>query len=130
MRELLMDLLLAVVTAAVPIITTYAVGLISKAKDEAVAKTDDIKVQGYIREIAGAITSAVAATSQTYVDSLKKAGKFDTEAQAEAANKAMTACLASISPDAIRFIESVYGDAKEYLLTMIEAEVQIGRAHV
>ena len=107
MKELLMNLLLAVITAAVPVITTYAVGLISKAKDEAVAKTDDIKVQGYIREIAGAITNAVAATSQTYVDSLKKAGKFDAAAQAEAANKAMTACLASISPAATELIESI-----------------------
>ena len=124
MKEMLLNLLLAVITAAVPVITTYAVGLISKAKDEAVAKTDDIKVQGYIREIAGAITRAVAATSQTYVDSLKKAGKFDAEAQMEAANKAMTACLASISPAATEFIESVYGDAKAYLLTMIEAEVR------
>ena len=34
MKELLMNLLLAVITAAVPVITTYAVGLISKAKDE------------------------------------------------------------------------------------------------
>lgn len=124
MREMLMDLLLAVITAAVPIITTYAVGLISKVKDETLVKTDCIKVQGYIQEITGAITSAVAATSQTYVDSLKKTEKFDADTQAEAANKAMTACLASISPAATEFIENVYGDAKEYLLTMIEAEVR------
>lgn len=124
MKELLMDLLLAVITAAVPIITTYAVGLINKVKDEAMAKTDDIKKQGYIQEIAGAITSAVAATSQTYVDSLKKAGKFDSDAQKVAANMAMTACLASISPAATEFIESAYGDTKKYLLTMIEAEVR------
>lgn len=66
----------------------------------------------------------MAATSQTYVDSLKKAGRFDSDAQKEAADKAMTACLAAISPAATAFIESAYGDVKEYLLTMIEAEVR------
>ena len=32
MKELLLDLLLAVITAAVPVLTTYAVGYINKAK--------------------------------------------------------------------------------------------------
>lgn len=53
MKELLMDLLLAVITAAVPVITGYAVGLISKVKDEAVAKTDDIKVQAISKKSRG-----------------------------------------------------------------------------
>lgn len=124
MKELLVDLLLAVVTAAVPVITAYAVSFINKAKENAVADTDDIKAQGYIKEIAQAISDAVAATSQTYVDALKQAGTFTVEAQAEAAKKALTACLASISPAATAFIEAAYGDIKEYLATKIEAEVR------
>ena len=35
MKELLLDLLLAVITAAVPVLTTYAVGYINKAKERA-----------------------------------------------------------------------------------------------
>lgn len=124
MKELLFDLLLAVVTAAVPVLTVYAVGFINKAKENAVADTDDIKKQGYITEIADAISSAVAATSQTYVDALKQAGTFTKEAQAEAAQKALTACMASISPAATAFIEEAYGDLKAYLANKIEAEVQ------
>lgn len=124
MKELLINLLLAVVTAAVPVLTTYAISYINKVKENAVADTDDIKAQGYIKEIAQAITDAVAATSQTYVDALKQAGTFTVEAQAEAAKKALTACLASISPAATAFIEAAYGDIKEYLTTKIEAEVR------
>lgn len=124
MKELLFDLLLAVVTAAVPVLTVYAVGFINKAKENAVADTDDIKKQGYITEIADAISSAVAATSQTYVDALKQAGTFTKEAQAEAAQKALTACMASISPAATAFIEEAYGDLKAYLANKIEAEVR------
>ncbi len=52
-----------------------------------------------ITEAAEAATAAVDATSQTYVDALKNAGKFDAEAQEEFAKKALTACLQSISEE-------------------------------
>lgn len=124
MKELLLDLLLAVITTAVPILTTYAIGYINKAKEQAVASTDDTKRQGYIKEIADAISDAVSATSQTYVDALKQAGKFTQEAQEIAAQKALSACISSISPAATKFIEDAYGDIKEYLMNKIEAEVR------
>ena len=81
-------------------------------------------MQGYLNEAAQAISEAVEATSQTYVDSLKQADKFTPEAQREAAEKALAACIANISPAAQFFIESVYGDITEYLTTRIEAEVR------
>lgn len=124
MKELLFDLLLAVITAAIPALTAYALSYINKVKENAVADTYDIKKQGYIKEIANAISDAVAATSQTYVDALKQAGTFTKEAQAEAAQKALTACMASISPAATAFIEEAYGDLKAYLANKIEAEVR------
>ena len=120
MNELLSDLLIAVITAAVPVLTAFAITYIKRVA----AETDDVKAQGYITEIADAVSAAVAATSQTYVDALKQAGKFDLEAQKEAAQKALTACLASISPAAQAFIEALYGDLTEYLTTKIEAEVR------
>ena len=124
MKEYISTLLLAVVTAAAPVLTSYAIGYIRQAGQRAQASTDDIKVQGYIKEITDAISDAVEATSQTYVDALKKAGKFDDEAQAEAAKRALTACIASISPAANAFIKSVYGDLEVYLKNKIEAEVR------
>lgn len=124
MQEFISNLLMAVITAAVPVITAYGISLIKKAAENAAANTDSIKEQGYIREIADAISDAVSATSQTYVDALKKAGTFTKEAQAEAAQKSLTACLASISPAAQTFIESAYGDIRDYLTNRIEAEVR------
>lgn len=124
MKEFLSTLLLAVVTAAVPVLTSYAIGYIRQAGKRAQASIDDIKTQGYIKEITDAISDAVEATSQTYVDALKKAGKFDAEAQAEAAKRALTACIASISPAANAFIKSAYGDLEKYLANRIEAEVR------
>lgn len=124
MSEFLKDLCLAVVTAAVPTITVYAIIFIRKLGANAAAKTEDTKAQGYITEITEAVTDAVAATSQTYVDALKASGEFTVAAQKEAARKALAACIAHISPAAQAFIESAYGDLTEYLTTKIEAEVR------
>lgn len=124
MKEFLTSLLLAVVTAAVPVLTTYAIGYIRQAGARAQANTDDLKKQSYIKEITDAITDAVASTSQTFVDSLKKAGNFTEDKWAEASQKALEACLASISPAAKAFAEAAYGDINAYLKTKIEAEVR------
>lgn len=123
-QDFLFTLLTAVITAGVPVVSAYIVSSLKKAAENAKTDTDNITAQRYIEEIATAISDAVAATSQTYVDALKQAGKFDLEAQKEAAQKALTACIASISPAAQEFIEDAYGDLKEYLSTKIEAEVR------
>lgn len=124
MLEFLKNIFFAVFTAAVPVLTAYVIVCIRKVGDNAAANTMSVKAKTYIAEATKAITAAVAATNQTYVDALKSAGKFDEEAQKAAANKALEACLASISPAAKSFIESAYGDICVYLKTQIEAEVR------
>ena len=124
MQEFLKEIFLAVITAAVPVLTAYIVVLIRKVGENAAANTENVKAKTYIMEAAEAIAAAVAATNQTYVDALKNAGKFDAEAQKQAAQKALAACLTSISPAAQEFIERAYGDIREYLTTRIEAEVR------
>ncbi len=124
MKEILLDLVLAVIAAAVPVLTAHAAAYIRKAKEKAVTSTDNTKVQGYISEISDAVANAVSATSQTYVDALKKAGAFSKEAQEEAAEKALSACLTSISPASIDYIKETYKDLIAYLSTKIEAEVR------
>ena len=81
-------------------VTAYIVVLIRKVGENAAANTENVKAKTYIMEAAEAISAAVAATNQTYVDALKNAGKFDAEAQKQAAQKALAACLQSISPAA------------------------------
>lgn len=124
MNEFLSELLIAVVTATVPVVSAFLVAFINKLRNQAVEQTEDAKRQSYITEIANAVSVAVAATSQTYVDALKTSGSFTVEAQREAAQKALTACVAAISPAAQSFITSAYGDLAEYLTNRIEAEVR------
>lgn len=124
MQDLISDLLVAVVTVCVPIFTTYIVKAIQKAGDNAAADTEDLKVRGYIEEITAAITQAVSATSQTYVDALKESGEFTLEAQKEALQKSIETAKAILSPAALEFIDDVYGDFVEYVTPKIEAEVR------
>ena len=122
MNEFLSNLLIAVITAAVPVLTAYGVTLIRKAAANAAAQTENTKAQGYITEIGIAVSDAVSATSQTYV--LKNKGEFTLEAQKEAAKMALSACIASLTPAAKDFITQVYGDLNSYLTNKIEAEVR------
>lgn len=124
MQDLIRELLLAVVTVCVPILTTYMVKAIQKAGDNAAADTENIILQGYIEEITDAIAQAVSCTSQTYVDALKDRGEFTMEAQKEALQKSIETAKVILSPAALAFIEDVYGDFVEYVTPKIEAEVR------
>lgn len=124
MQDLIRELLLAVVTVCLPIITAYVVKAIKKLGDNAAADTEDLKISGYIDEITQAITQAVSSTSQTYVDSLKESGEFTIEAQKIALQKSIETAKAILSPAVLEFIDNVYGDFVEYVTPKIEAEVR------
>jgi len=125
MQQFLQSLLYAVITAAVPVLATYAGSALKQVAKKKAAETENVKVAGYLREIGHAVSDAVAATSQTYVDGLKKVGKFDFIANKEAANMAFAACWKAISPAAEEFLTAAYEDVETYLKGKIEAEVRV-----
>ena len=87
-----------------------------------VAKINDIKVQRLVREIGSAVSDAVAAMNQRYVNDLKAAGTFNEAEQKEALMRAVSAALKSMSSDAQDYIKSNFGDTK-YLENRIEAQI-------
>jgi hypothetical protein len=70
------------------------------------------------------IQDCVAATTQTYVDSLKAQNSFDKEAQKVAFNKTYEAVMAILTDDVKDYLTSIYGDLQSYLTNRIEAEVK------
>ena len=64
--------------------------------------------------------TAVTSTFQTYVDSLKKQGKFDEEAQKTAFNTAKNTALLLLTQDMRNAITTVYGDFDTWLAKTIE----------
>ena len=74
------------------------------------------------------IANVVLATTQTYVDSLKKQGKFDLDAQKIAFKQTYDAVMKVLTADAIEYITASVGDLETYITNKIEANVKLGKA--
>ena len=94
----------------------FALGLLKIVFDVANTYIKDAKVKKIILDI----ETAVESTAQTYVDSLKKDGKFDTDAAMVAKDKAIELAKELIGTDGADLIKELYGDVSKYLDAKIE----------
>ena len=92
-------------------------------KDALIKQNDNALAAKYITMLSKTITDCVIATNQTYVDSLKAQGKFDTEAQKKAFNMTLTAVLSILNDEAKEYLTAIYGDLNTYITKQIEAAV-------
>ena len=109
------------------ILTMYLVQFIRMKSQEITDKTNNELADKYIQMLTDTITACVIATNQTYVDALKKQGKFDKEAQKCAFELTFNAVMAVLSDEAKHYLASVYGDLTAYITTRIEAEVNVSK---
>lgn len=109
------------------VLTMYLVQFIKMKSQEISDKTDSELADKYVQMLADTITTCVIATNQTYVESLKKQGKFDAEAQKKAFNLTYSAVMAVLTDEAKRYLTSIYGDLTAYITTRIEAEVNVSK---
>lgn len=106
------------------VLTGILIKYINSKSTEIITQTEDAQVKKYIAMLDTTITSCVLATTQTYVDSLKKAGKFDVEAQKTAFEMTYNAVLEVLTEDAKNYLTAFYGDLGAYMTNKIEAEVK------
>lgn len=125
MKEFVFTLLQAVLSVAIPVATAYLVSFLKKKSAQAQTQIENDTAKHYLDEITNAVTTAVSATSQTYVDALKKDNAFTKEAQLEALNKAKDTALSILSPAAAQFASEVYGDLNSFLVAKIEEAVRV-----
>lgn len=109
------------------ILTMYLVQFIRMKSQEITDKMDNELVDKYVQMLTDTITACVIATNQTYVESLKKQGKFDAEAQKHAFELTYNAVVAVLSDEAKHYLASIYGDLTAYITTRIEAEVNVSK---
>lgn len=109
------------------VLTMYLVQFIKIKSQEIADKTDSELADKYIQMLTDTITTCVIATNQTYVESLKKQGKFDAEAQKEAFNLTYNAVMAVLTDEAKHYLVAIYGDLNAYITTRIEAEVNVSK---
>ena len=123
-KEILEMLFKLVIIPAIPILASYAVKALKEWSDSKSVAIDNEIVAGYLTDITEIISQAVISTTQTYVDSLKAQGKFDSEAQNIAFEKTKTTVLTLLAEDAKEFIANMYGDVDLWLDTKIEQIVK------
>jgi hypothetical protein len=109
------------------VLTMYLVQFIRLKSQEITDKTDSDLADKYIKMLTDTITTCVIATNQTYVEALKKQGKFDKEAQQEAFELTYNAVMAVLTDEAKRYLAAIYGDLTAYITTRIEAEVNVSK---
>ena len=122
--ELLYDILKVCIIPLLGVTTTYIVKYLKSKEKEINDKLDNDTAEKYISMLSFTIQECVTATTQTYVESLKKQGKFDAEAQKTAFEMTYNAVLNVLTEDAKDYLTAVYGDLGAYMTNKIEAEVQ------
>ena len=82
----------------------------------------------YIEMLNNTISDCVIATTQTYVDSLKKQGAFNAEAQKAAFTMTYEAIVKLLTDEATEYLNEAIGDLNLYITQKIEAEVKLNKA--
>ena len=94
-----------------------------KIKEQTV-QLEDEQLEKYINSATNVISQVVLEVNQTFVDSLKKSGKFTVESATEAKNLAVEKCKQLISENSKNAIEIMYNDFELYLNSKIEELVR------
>lgn len=122
--EFVKNLLYILITAAVPVLTTYVCKFLYTKWTESKVNIKNEQIQDTLDKVTNMVLDVVQATNQTFVDSLKKNGEFTKEAAIEAFNKSKETVVKMLSDDAVAIITEVYGDIDVYLDTLIESLVK------
>lgn len=113
-----------------PVITLggiYLIYLMNVKIKEIKQKTNNDIANKYLDMLDDTIANAVLATTQTYVETLKKAGKFDLDAQKEAFKKTYDAVMNVLTDEATKYITESVGDLETYITNKIEAQVKVSK---
>ena len=81
------------------------------------------KYSGIIYALENIVNKAVITTNQTFVNELKKQGKFDKEAMQEAYRRTYESIIASLSQSFFEYIDEEAVDIEALLKNMIETSV-------
>jgi uncharacterized membrane protein len=117
-----------IIYPVVSIAGIYITYLISTKIRDLKQKSDNETTKKYLDMLDVTIQNTVLATTQTYVDSLKKQGKFDAEAQKIAFEQTYDAIMKVLTDEAIKYITASVGDLETYVTNKIEANVKLSKS--
>lgn len=109
------------------ILTTFLVKWVSAKSAQIVETRNNELEKKYINMLNDTICDCVIATTQTYVDSLKKQGSFDAEAQKAAFTMTYEAVIKLLTDEASEYLTNAIGDLQLYITQKIEAQVNLNK---
>ena len=113
--NILIPLLITIITICICTITSK---IAKNAAESAPSKYSEI-----IYGLENIVSKAVITTNQTFVNELKKQGKFDKEAMQEAYKRTYESIVASLSQSFFEYIDKETIDIDTLLKNMIETSV-------
>ena len=109
------------------VLTAFFVKWVNAKTAELTATKKNETEKKYINMLNDTITDCVIATTQTYVDSLKKQGAFDAEAQKVAFTMTYESVIKLLTDEATEYLNEAIGDLNLYITQKIEAEVNLNK---
>lgn len=120
MNEILLNVLSVTVTAVVlPLISFLGYKLTQWLN----SKIRDDRAKTLLNRANEIVLDATRTVFQTYVETLKKEGSFDTKAQEVALGKAKAIALSELTEELKAFVADNYGDLMSWITNAIEASI-------
>lgn len=122
--ELLQQIFEVCLIPTLGILTAFFIKWLRAKEIEVLDKIDNDTADKYVALLFDTISVCVSATTQTYVDALKKQGKFDANAQKVAFQMTLEAVMSVLTEEAKIYLTNIYGDLSAFIASKIEAEVK------
>ena len=127
MSPILLQIIEVCVIPLLGLATAYFIKWVNAKNQEIKNKTKNDEVDKYLDVLERTITSCVLATTQTYVEALKKENAFTAEAQKQAFATTYESIMTILSDEAKMVLSLAFTDLEGYITNRIEAEVQINK---
>ena len=122
MNEIIINIISVVVTSIVlPLISIAGAKLIQFIN----SKIKNNKAADLLTTATTIVINAVRSVFQTYVETLKKEGSFNKDAQIIALNKAKDIALTQMTDEVKDYLVTTYGSLDSWLDTNIEATINV-----
>jgi archaellum component FlaG (FlaF/FlaG flagellin family) len=120
MKEIIMDVVAIVVPATLIPIIGYIGAKLAKYLN---SKISDDKTKQIMEDINSIIVSNVRAITQSYVEDLKKYGRFDNVAKSNALERAKSKIMSELSNKEKTYLNNKYKDVNKWIESQIESTI-------
>lgn len=127
--EFLNEIFHTCIVPLISIVSIYIVKFVKMKLAEISMNKQNTLEKKYLDMLDVTITNCVLATTQTYVDAMKKENAFNAKAQTTAFNMTKDAVMQLLTEEAQKYLNSAVGDLELYISQKIEAEVKFNKSY-